>query len=310
MMRSFFLYLARATWAKSFIMRLGIARRTALRFIAGESLAEGIEATRALNARGLEATLDHLGESVYNEAGARQATQDYLELLNAIAESGVKATVSLKLTQLGLDVSEELCLENMRAILDCARLQGNHATIDMESSDYTDRTLALYRKLRDEEGFKCVGIVIQSYLYRSQADMQALAAEGAYVRLCKGAYKEPPDRAFPDKSDVDANYVRLVEEFLTPEARAAGAYLCIATHDEKMISAAQAHVKAHDVPYDSFEFQMLYGIRGKLQQELHDDGYHVRVYVPYGTQWYPYYMRRLAERPANVWFLMSNFFRR
>ena len=310
MMRSFFLYLARATWANSFIMRLGIARRTALRFIAGESLAEGIEATRALNARGLEATLDHLGESVYNEAGARQATQDYLELLNAIAESGVKATVSLKLTQLGLDVSEELCLENMRAILDCARLQGNHATIDMESSDYTDRTLALYRKLRDEEGFKCVGIVIQSYLYRSQADMQALAAEGAYVRLCKGAYKEPPDRAFPDKSDVDANYVRLVEEFLTPEARAAGAYLCIATHDEKMISAAQAHVKAHDVPYDSFEFQMLYGIRGKLQQELHDDGYHVRVYVPYGTQWYPYYMRRLAERPANVWFLMSNFFRR
>ncbi len=310
MLRSLILYLAQAAWAKNMIMRIGLARRTAHRFVAGDTLEEAVAATRQLNSHGLEATMDHLGESVSDEAGARQATQDYLVLLDAIAQSGIKGTASLKLTQLGLDISEDLCMENVRAILDKAKTTGNHITIDMESSDYTDVTLGIYRKLRHEHGYDNVGIVIQAYLYRSEADMKALAAESAFVRLCKGAYKEPPDRAFPDKADVDANFVHIVEQFLNPEACAAGAYLGIATHDEKMISAAIAHIKQHNVPNENFEFQMLYGIRAKLQQQLHDDGYKVRIYVPYGTQWYPYFMRRLAERPANIIFFVSNLFRR
>lgn len=310
MLRSLFLYLARAGWAKGMIMRIGLARRTAHRFVAGDTLEEAIAATRQLNNHGLEVTLDHLGESVSDEAGALQATQDYLELLDAIAQSGIRATASLKLTQLGLDIRKDLCVDNVHEILEKAKATGNHITIDMESSDYTDVTLDVYRKLRDEHGFDNVGIVIQAYLYRSESDMKTLAAEGAFVRLCKGAYKEPPDRAFPDKADVDANFVHLVEQFLNPEACAAGAYLGIATHDEKMIDASIAHVKQHNVPYENFEFQMLYGIRSRLQQQLHDDGYKVRVYIPYGTQWYPYFMRRLAERPANIIFFISNFFRR
>jgi proline dehydrogenase len=308
MLRSLFLYLSRATWAKDLIMRIGFARRTAHRFVAGDTLEDAIEATRQINDNGMEVTLDHLGESVVDEASARQAADAYPELLGAVAASGVRATASLKLTQLGLDISEDLCLENMRRILQKAQETNNHITIDMESSDYTDATLKIYRTLRAE--FDNVGIVIQSYLYRSEEDMQALADEGAFVRLCKGAYKEPPDRAFPDKADVDANFVHLVELFLTPDAIAKGAYLGIGTHDEKMIQAAKAHVQKNNVPYDNFEFQMLYGIRGRLQEQLRDDGYQVLLYVPYGTQWYPYFMRRLAERPANVWFILSNFFRR
>jgi proline dehydrogenase len=229
-------------------------------------------------------------------------------MIDAIAANGVRATLSLKLTQLGLNIHESLCVENLRCILERAQATTNHVTIDMESSDYTDATLKVYRAMRQE--FANVGIVIQAYLYRSEADMKALAQEGAFVRLCKGAYKEPPDRAFPDKADVDANYIRLTQLFLTPEARAAGAYLGIATHDEKMINAAKSYVSAHDVPYDTFEFQMLYGIRPRLQEQLRDDGFKMRIYAGYGTEWYPFYMRRLAERPANVWFILSNLFRR
>jgi proline dehydrogenase len=308
MLRSFFLYLSQAHRAKNLIMRIGPARRAAHRFVAGDTLPEAIEVVRRLNANGLEVTLDHLGESVTDEAGARQAAQAYLEMLDAIAESGVRATVSLKLTQLGLDIGESLCLDNLRRILECAKATGNHVTIDMESSHYTDTTLHVFRTLRLE--FDNMGIVIQAYLYRSEADMKALAQEGAFVRLCKGAYKEPPDRAFPDKADVDASYVRLAELFLSPEARTAGAYLGIATHDEKIINAAKATISANNVPYDCFEFQMLYGIRPRLQERLRDDGYKMRIYVGYGTEWYPFFMRRLAERPANVWFILSNIIRR
>ncbi len=308
MLRSFFLYLSQAAWAKNVIMKIRPARRSAHRFVAGDTLAEAIEVVRRLNASGLEVTLDHLGESVTDEAGARQATQAYFEMIDAIAANGVRATLSLKLTQLGLNIHESLCVENLRCILERAQATTNHVTIDMESSDYTDATLKVYRALRQE--FANVGIVIQAYLYRSEADMKALAQEGAFVRLCKGAYKEPPDRAFPDKADVDANYVRLTQLFLTPEARAAGAYLGIATHDEKMINAAKSYISAHDVPYNTFEFQMLYGIRPRLQEQLRDDGFKMRIYAGYGTEWYPFYMRRLAERPANVWFILSNLFRR
>jgi len=308
MLRSFFLYLASAKWARNLIMRIGLARRTAERFIAGETLDDALAATRQLNQRGLGVSLDHLGESVTDKAGARGAVNAYLELLDAIHTSGVRATVSLKLTQLGLDIDEAFCIENMRTILDKARETGGHVTIDMESTAYTDATLRVFRTLRAD--YDNVGVVIQAYLYRSEDDMRALAQEGAFVRLCKGAYKEPPEHAFPDKSDVNANYIRLMELFLGTGARADGAYLGIATHDDAMIQAARNYIKAHDIPYDAFEFQMLYGIRPKLQEQLRDDGYRVVVYVPYGTEWYPYNMRRLAERPANVWFVVSNFFRR
>jgi len=308
MMRSFFLYLSDAAWAKELLIRVGLTRRAVARFVAGDTLEQGIEAARRLNERGMGVTLDHLGESVTDEAGARQAVEHYLALLDAIHRSGVRATVSLKLTQLGLDIDEALCLAHMRRILDHARDRGGHVTIDMESTAHTEATLRIFHTLH--ASYDNVGVVIQAYLYRSEADLRALAAEGAFVRLCKGAYKEPPEYAFPDKSDVDANYVHLANLYLSPEARAAGAYLAIATHDEAMIAAARATVTAQDIPTGAFEFQMLYGIRPKLQEQLRDDGYQVVIYVPYGTQWYPYYMRRLAERPANVWFMLSNFFRR
>lgn len=308
MLRSILLYLSEAAWAKRFVMGVGPIRRSAERFVAGSTIEDAIETARQLTARGLEVTLDHLGESVTDETGARKAAQAYFDLLDAIKENDVRATVSLKLTQLGLDVRKDLCVENMRAILIRARETGNHVTIDMESSAYTDVTLEIFRMLREE--FDNVGTVIQSYLIRSADDMAALAQEGAFVRLCKGAYKEPPDRAFSAKADVDASFVRLTHLFLSQEAREAGAYIGIATHDEKMIDAAKQYVAQHDVPRDAFEFQMLYGIRSRLQEQLRDEGYVVRVYVGYGTEWYPFFMRRLAERPANLWFILSNFFRR
>jgi proline dehydrogenase len=310
MLRSLILYLAQAAWAKKLIMRIGLARRTAHRFVAGDTLQQAIDVTHQLNQKGLQVTLDHLGESVSDEAGAVRATEEYIDLLDTITHSGIQATVSLKLTQLGLDIREDLCVNNIRRILQKAKETGNHVTIDMESTDYTETTIRVYRTLRQEYDYDNVGIVIQSYLYRSEADMQALAEEGAFVRLCKGAYKEPPQVAFPDKTDVDAHYIHLLQLFLNPTACNAGAYLGIATHDEKMIAAAKKHIKSNDISHDCFEFQMLYGIRGKLQEQLRDDGYKMRVYVPYGTQWYPYFMRRLAERPANIWFFLSNFFRR
>lgn len=308
MLRSLFLYLSEARWAKNLIMGIGPARRSAYRFVAGDSLDEAITVTRQLNGNGLEVTLDHLGENVTDEAGAQVAAQDYLALLDAIAANQVRATISLKLTQLGLDIREDLCIAHLRQILQRAQETANHVTIDMESTDHTDATLRVFRLLCQE--FENVGTVIQAYLYRSEADMQALAQEGAFVRLCKGAYKEPPDRAFPDKADVDANFSHLTELFLSPEAGEAGAYLGIATHDEKMINAAKSYITTHDVVADRFEFQMLYGIRNSLQTRLREEGFKVRIYVGYGTEWYPFFMRRLAERPANVWFVISNFFRR
>lgn len=308
MLRTILLYLSEAQWAKSLVQGIGPIRRTAHRFVAGDTLAEAIEVCRRLNDSGLVVTLDHLGESVHDEAGAQAAVEAYLTMLDTIAAHGVRATASLKLTQLGLDIREDLCIANLRRILTRARETGNHVTIDMESTAHTDATLRIFRLLRQE--FDNLGTVIQAYLYRSADDMRALAAEGAFVRLCKGAYKEPADRAFPDKSDVDANYVALIEQFLTPEAIAAGAFLGIATHDEAMIQAAIQYVRANQIPQSHFEFQMLYGIRPRLQEQLRDEGYTVRIYLGYGTEWYPFFMRRLAERPANLWFVLSNLFRR
>ena len=306
-MRAFFLWMSGSKFLRRLITGLGFARRAALRFVAGETIDDAIAAIRALHAGGILATLDHLGENVSSEADARCATDDYLAALDRIGKESVQSHASLKLTQLGLDIGIELCRENAARVARKAKEVGTFIRIDMESSAYTARTLDVFYSLRQE--FDNVGIVIQSYLYRSKDDVAALCQAGANVRLCKGAYSEPPDRAFPRKADVDANYVKLTSMLMSDAARARGTYAALATHDPKMIGAAKAYAAEQRVPRDQFEFQMLYGIRRDLQQRLVKEGYTVRVYIPYGTEWYPYFMRRLAERPANVWFVLRNLFR-
>ncbi len=315
MIRRFLLYLSQAAWARSVTTRLAAARRVARRFVAGETLDEALEVTRKLNAKGLLVTLDYLGESVTSAEDARGVMEAYRWILERIASEKAQASVSLKLTHLGLDISEELCQTNLRHILSIAKERSIGVTIDMESTQYTDTTLRIYRTMRDEYGFDNVGTVIQAYLYRSENDMRDLAAEGAHIRLCKGAYLEPPTVAFPLKADVDANYVKLTRQYLSaPPAGTSSLaderpYLCIATHDEKMIQAAENIIKESKVSPARYEFQMLYGIRGARQEELAKQ-HKMRVYVPFGTAWYPYFMRRLAERPANLWFFARSFFAR
>jgi proline dehydrogenase len=316
MLRAFFLYLSHAVWARAFVTRFGFAWRAASRFVAGETPDDAIAAIRALNAGGINATVDHLGESVTNEAEAAQAAGDYIHILDKIAASGVRANVSVKLTQLGLDIDTDFCARNVRRVVEKAKATNSFVRIDMEGTPHTDRTIAVFRALHTD--FDNVGIVLQSYLYRTEKDLCTLTNEGARIRLCKGAYNEPPDKAFPHKADVDANYVKLTRMLLdraqtAPAADGSGRVPplpAIATHDEKMIAAAKAWAEEKRLPREYFEFQMLYGIRRELQEQLVREGYAMRIYVPYGTSWYPYYMRRLAERPANVWFILSNFFRR
>jgi proline dehydrogenase len=309
MLRSIMLYLSASKAARRIITHLPFAARVSRRFVAGETIEDAIRTAQALNRKGLLVTLDHLGENVHTEADANRATEDVLALLDRVGASGVKSGVSVKLTQLGLDIGEDLCVSNMRRILSKAREHGRFVRIDMESSAYTEKTLRVFRTVRHDYGFDNTGIVIQAYLFRSEKDMRELADEGASVRLCKGAYKEPPDVAFPQKADVDRNYVKLVQLYMDGSARAKGAFLAVASHDEKMIEAAKAFAAQQDIPKDRYEFQMLYGIRGQTQERLAAEGYRMRVYVPYGTEWYPYFMRRLAERPANVIFLARNAFR-
>ncbi len=308
MLRTVLLWMSHNTALRGMAAHWRFARRAAFRFVAGETIDDAINAIKELNAQGILATLDHLGENVENLDDARRATDDYLKVLDAIGTSGMQSHVSVKLTALGLDLGDDVCRANVACILTKAKTIGTFVRIDMESTDYTARTLAIYRSLQRE--FDNVGIVIQSYLYRSEADIAALCQEGAKVRLCKGAYQEPPAKAFPKKADVDANYVRLMKMLLSAEARAAGTRGAIATHDPKMIEATRRFAAEQLVPRDEFEFQMLHGIRRDLQKELAADGYTMRVYVPYGTEWYPYVMRRMAERPANLWFVVSNFFRK
>jgi proline dehydrogenase len=288
----------------------GVARRVARRFVAGETLDEALQVTRDLNAKGMLVTLDFLGESVSSADDARAVMEAYRQMLTRIAEQKAQATVSLKLTHLGLDISEELCQTNLRHLLTAAQERGIGVTIDMESTHYTDTTLRIYRTMRDEYGFDNVGTVIQAYLFRSENDMRELAAEGAHIRLCKGAYLEPPSLAFPLKADVDANYVKLTRQYLSAASLGDGRpYLCLATHDENMIQVAEKILQETKVPASRYEFQMLYGIRSPRQEELAKQ-HKMRVYVPFGTAWYPYFMRRLAERPANVWFFVRSFFAR
>jgi proline dehydrogenase len=306
MLRRLLLYLSRAGWARNIVTHWGLARRMARRFVAGETLDEALAVTRTLNASGLAVTLDYLGESVVRAEDTAEVVSTYRAILDAIAAHRLHASVSLKLTHLGLDIDEALCAANLRRILEAAQPHGIGVTIDMESSAYTDTTLRLYRAAR-ADGFANVGTVIQAYLYRSEADMQQLAAEGAHIRLCKGAYLEPADIAYPQKKDVDASYVRLMRAYLLS---APPAYLCIATHDEAMIAAAEETIRQHSIAPGRCEFQMLYGIRSARQAELAAAGHLTRVYVPFGAAWYPYFMRRLAERPANLWFMARSLFQR
>jgi proline dehydrogenase len=309
-LRFFLIYLSHSVVMRNIIERLPIALSVARRFVAGQTIDEAMEATIEINARGMMVTLDYLGESVTDTEVAISARNEILQLLERINAESVDANVSVKLSQLGLRIDEILALDSLRLILTKAGEYDNKVRIDMEESALVDTTLDLYRTLRDDYGLKNVGVVIQSYLYRSEDDVRQLIHEGAWVRLCKGAYAEPPDIAYPNKDDTDKSFVHLTELMLSQKARENGVYLGVATHDEKMIQATLQYVESENIKPDEFEFQMLYGIRRDLQQQLVDDGYRVRIYVPYGTAWYPYFVRRLAERPANMWFFIRNFFKR
>jgi proline dehydrogenase len=307
LLRRLFLYLSGAGWARGIVTRWGAARGMAMRFVAGENVTDALATALALNKKGLLVTLDYLGESVTSEADTQAVVKTYRDLLAGITTQDAQASVSLKLTHLGLDISEELCIANLRHLLGEAKARGILVTIDMESSAYTDRTLRIYRTLRDEYEFDNVGTVIQAYLYRSKQDMAELATEGAHIRLCKGAYLEPAEVAFPEKADVDKQYLDLMTDYLQAPPPA---YLCIATHDEKMIMAAEKLIDKRSAMSSRCEFQMLYGIRASRQEQLVAEGYPVRIYLPFGEAWYPYFMRRLAERPANVWFFIRSLVRK
>jgi proline dehydrogenase len=277
----------------------GLARKMAYRFVAGETLSEALDAVAEINRHDMTATLDHLGENVGSKEEADQATNDACHMLQEIARLGVDSNVSLKLTQLGLDLGDELALDNMRRVLEEAARHENFIRIDMEGSNYVERTLDLFYRLFEE--YKNVGAVIQAYLYRSASDVEHLNQVGARVRLVKGAYLEPETVAYQSKAEVDANFVKLTEMLL-----GGGNYPAIATHDPNMIDAAKRFARQHDIEQTRFEFQMLYGVRRDLQSRLRQEGFNMRVYVPYGTHWYPYLMRRMAERPANVMFVLGN----
>jgi proline dehydrogenase len=281
--------------------RSGLSRR----FIAGESLDEAIRVIRDLEGSGLRTTMDLLGENTTHEEESKQAAEAYCRLLHGIQNQAVGSTISIKLTQLGLDISSELCYRNLEKILLEAERLRNFVRIDMENSAHTEATIGLFRRGLDAFGPRRVGIVIQAYLYRSQKDIRDLSQLGCNIRLCKGAYMEDSDVAYPRKSDVDRNFCRLVDMLLDSPCFAA-----IATHDDHMIEHARSSVEQRNVPGDRFEFQMLFGVRREKQAALREQGYGMRVYVPFGTQWAPYFMRRLAERPANLLFLLRNFFRR
>lgn len=300
MMRSSLLWLSERQSIFNFVRRNRLAKRFASRFVAGETIDEGVAAVRELAARGITATLDLLGESVKVQADADQAAEEYLRILQALADAGVEVNASLKLTQMGFDLNEAACEANVRRILERARALGGFIRLDMESSSYTERTLAFQRRLAADFAAQ-VGVVIQSSLRRSESDIPVLIDSQTRVRLCKGAYLEPATVAYPDKKDVDAAYLRLARQLI-----ADGNYPGLATHDATIIEAINAFVTEQGISRDTFEFQMLYGVRRDLQDALAADGWRIRVYVPFGTQWYPYLMRRLAERPANIAFIVGN----
>jgi proline dehydrogenase len=302
MLRSFLLYLSEKEFPKTILTAHGFGRRMAARFIAGEHLEAAVQAVRRLNAEGLEATLDYLGEAVSKPAAAEEALRVYLGMLDRLAAENLRSHVSVKLTQLGLAFDEDLALWQLKTLSERAAKHGNFVRIDMESSGFTESTLRVFRRAKVSRD--TVGVVIQSYLYRSEKDVGELLKEGARIRLVKGAYQEPPSLAFPRKADVDANFEKLMRLLLR-----SGHVHAIATHDVRLIKATKQFARSQGLGPERFEFQMLFGIRRRLQRELAREGYRVRIYVPFGRQWYPYFMRRLAERPANVLFLARNLFR-
>ncbi|MDO8755070.1 MAG: proline dehydrogenase family protein [Anaerolineales bacterium] len=318
MLRSFFIYLSKVTWAQKLVTSWGFAWRTASRFVAGTKLEDALRVVRELNARGINATLDHLGEHTNTREEAQQATDDIFATLDALgADSTARGNVSIKLTQIGLGLDENLCAQNLERLLSRAKQNRTFIRIDIEDTPYTDKTINLYYAMR-EKGYENLGTAVQSYLYRAEEDTRRLVQDGVPIRLVKGAYNEPPDKAFPKKADVDANY-DLLSKILIDASVAAQSKLsddgrvppipAIASHDDKRIAFAKSYADKVGLPKNGLEFQMLYGIRRDLQELLAKEGYPVRVYVPFGTHWYPYLMRRLAERPANIWFFISNFFK-
>ena len=320
MLRSFLIYLSKAAWARKAITGWGFAWRAASRFVAGETIDDAIRVVRELNAKGINATLDQLGEHTSTAEEANASADSIVHVLQEIDKAGVKANVSIKLTQIGMGLDEETCRQNLLRILEQAKKSDNFIRVDMEDTPYTDITMAMHQSML-ERGFTSdhVGLVLQAYLFRTEADLRGLSSKGARIRLVKGAYNEPPDKAFPKKADTDANYDLLakimIDATLTKENNSASAdgrtppFTAIASHDDKRIDFAKKHAEKISLPKSAIEFQMLYGIRRDLQERLVQEGYPVRVYVPFGTQWYPYFMRRLAERPANIWFFISNYFK-
>jgi proline dehydrogenase len=321
MLRSFLIYLSKAGWAQRMVTGWSIAWRAASRFVAGESIQDAIAVIRVLNEKGIVATLDQLGEHTTTAEEATQATEGILTILDEIDKTGVKSNVSIKLTQIGMGLDDTLCRENLIRILNRAKEHKNFVRIDMEDSPYTDTTIEMLNGVLDD-GFstRTVGLVVQSCLYRTEEDTRKLLERGVHFRLVKGAYKEPPEKAYPKKADVDANFDLLTKILIDAASAAKSPALsedgrvpplpAIGTHDEKRIEFARQYAEKIGLPREALEFQMLYGIRRDIQEQLEAEGYPVRVYVPFGTHWYPYFMRRLAERPANIWFFISNFFRK
>jgi len=307
MLRAFFIALSESKSLRGVAERSAIGQRMSSRFVAGTQVEDALRATQAINQMGASVSVDNLGENVTNAEEARQSAALYHRMLDRIAELQLNANVSLKLTHMGLDVDENLAYEFVTSLVAkaAAMTPRNFVRVDMEGSPYTQRTLDFVHELhRKPENKGCVGAVIQSYMRRAESDIEKLLAEGIRIRLCKGAYKEPAEIAFQPKSEVDANYVKLMKILMK-----SGVYNGLATHDERIIEEAKAYATREGVPRDAFEFQMLHGIRRDLQQQLVKDGWGMRVYIPFGTEWYPYLMRRLAERPANALFIAKNLFR-
>ena len=319
MLRSFLIYLSKAEWALNIFTNWKFAWNAASRFIAGETIDDALAVVEKLNKKGINTTLDQLGENTSSLEEANIATEGILEILNQIDKHNVKSNVSIKLTQIGLSINESVCLENLERIVQKAKEKDNFIRIDMEDSSYTDQTIKILRQIRTSE-FLNTGIVLQSYLYRAKKDTKELLKEGVAIRLVKGAYKEPTQLAYPKKKDVDDNFDKITEIMidgaLNQDAMVIssnGRYppvTALGTHDEKRIKKAINYQELKGLPKEALEIQMLYGIRRDLQGQLTSRGYPVRVYVPFGTHWYPYFVRRLAERPANIWFFISNYFRK
>ena len=307
MLRTFFVQLSENRWLRNFAERSSLGRSVSGRFVAGTEIADAVRATQAINRAGMSVTVDNLGENVTNPEEARHSAQLYHQVLDAIATNQLNANISLKLTHMGLDVDEKLARELVSGLVAKAASMKPHGfvRVDMEGSPYTERTLDFVHELHRMPGNQnSVGTVIQAYLKRSESDIERLLSEGIRIRLCKGAYKEPASIAFEKKEDVDANYVKLMKILMK-----SGIYHGLATHDEKIIREAQAFARRERIARESFAFQMLYGIRRDLQRSLVHDGWRMRVYIPFGTEWYPYFMRRLGERPANVLFIARNLLR-